>query len=161
MAMVALLITYAAGEEDATSRPDTPRPQLQQMKRIHEIMQKHYLRKDVTKPGEKTWVGDTCIAKMVAFVGEKQRGDRTSPEAFFDGRCFGGKDGCPSDNRAAPAAAMMLYTNWDPKGKEESRMFNAISKHQQVNYGWKLREDQKERERRESAQWSEQTMKQD
>jgi hypothetical protein len=87
--VVSLLITYAVGEEDASKiRPDVPmsRPRLEQLKRIYATIQKHYLRADVTKPGEKTGVGDTCIAKMVAFVGEKRRGNWASPESFFDGR---------------------------------------------------------------------------
>jgi hypothetical protein len=60
--LVAYLIAYAAGEEDLSRRrPNTPRVRLAQLKRLYAIMQKYYLREDVTKPVEKIWVGDTCI----------------------------------------------------------------------------------------------------
>jgi hypothetical protein len=124
-------------------------------------MQKIYLRASVTKPGEKTWVGDTCIANMVAFAGEKRRGDRTSPEAFFDSQGIDAKNIRIHDEDVGLVTAIWLYANWDPKHKEESRLFNALSKHRQVGYGWKQREAQEERERGESAQGSEQATTQD
>jgi hypothetical protein len=112
MHLAKLLISSAAGEEDTSRiRPNTPRVRLQRVQRVYTIMQRHYLREDVTKPGEKTWRGDACIAKMVTIVGEERRGDHYCPEAFFDGRGLEGRYGRITDEDTGSAAAVRLYAN--------------------------------------------------
>jgi hypothetical protein len=101
-------------------------------------------------------VGDTCIAKMAAFVGEKRRGNWASPESFFDGRGWDDADYPVPNEQVASAAAIRLYANWDEGDKEESRMFNALSKHRKAKLGFQLRKEQREKE--QTAKDSEQTV---
>jgi hypothetical protein len=82
---------------------------------------------------------------MVAFVGEKRRCNWASPESFFDGRGWDDTDD-PVPDEVAHAAAIRLYASWHEGDKEESRMFNTLSKHRKAKLGFQLRKEQREKE---------------
>ncbi|KAI4607796.1 hypothetical protein J4E80_009537 [Alternaria sp. BMP 0032] len=130
------LLTLTANETKLRQRqPGLPAKRMDQLREVYNIMQKHYLRPVRTKPGEKTWAGDVCIANLVNTEKEPQIGEYWSAVNFFSGRDIFGHPGRNIDpDNLGPAAAENLYKNWDFGGsKEESRMFNALSR---FHAGW-------------------------
>ncbi|KAH6879015.1 hypothetical protein BKA58DRAFT_436707 [Alternaria rosae] len=103
---------------------------MDQLREVYNVMQKYYLRPVKTTLGEKTWAGDVCIANLVNTEREPQIGEYWSAVNFFSGRdIFGHPEQDIDSNNLGPAAAENLYKDWDFGGsKEESRMFNAVSR---------------------------------
>ncbi|KAI4709096.1 hypothetical protein J4E89_006498 [Alternaria sp. Ai002NY15] len=131
LTIVLRILTLAANEIKLRKRqPSLPAKRMDQLREVFNIMQKHYMRPMETTPGEKTWAGDVCIADLVNTEEEPQIGEYWSAANFFSGRdIFAHGGGRIDPNNLGPAAAENLYKNWDFGGsKEESRMFNALSR---------------------------------
>lgn len=129
--IVLRILTLAANEIKLRKRqPSLPAKRMDQLREVFNIMQKHYMHPMETTPGEKTWAGDVCIADLVNTEKEPQIGEYWSAANFFSGRDIFAHGGRRIDpNNLGPAAAENLYKNWDFGGsKEESRMFNALSR---------------------------------
>lgn len=141
---VALRILTLTADEARTrkKRPDDPPMRMDQLREVYNIMQKHYLRPVRTIPDEKTWAGDVCIANLVNTEKEANIGEYWSPVNFFHGKdmlTHPKLDRIDPDRHRpeGPAAASNLYKNWDFGGnKDESRMFNAISRFRGRGPGW-------------------------
>jgi hypothetical protein len=97
-------------------------------------MQKHYLRPEVTKPSERTWAGNTCIAKTIPTKDRNEKGSYWDPVKFFDGRLATWVEQTPSEEQEGPAAALRLYANWtfNDNEMEESKMFSATERNRRV-----------------------------
>ncbi|KAI4658618.1 uncharacterized protein J4E79_007024 [Alternaria viburni] len=131
LTIVLRILTLAANEIKLRKRqPNLPAKRMDQLREVFNIMQKHYMRPMETTPDEKTWAGDVCIADLVNTEKEPQIGEYWSAANFFSGRDIFAHGGRRIDpNNLGPAAAENLYKNWDFGGsKEESRMFNALSR---------------------------------
>lgn len=137
-------------EQRARKDPGILRPKLEQMKRVHKIMQDHYLKRVNRTLDKRTWAGDVCITNVVGFADKKRLGRHATPESFFDGHGFDYENSRLSDEETGPVSAHRLYKNWNwgEAGKGQGKMFTAIQKHRDARYGYQI-------EREEEAQLEE------
>ena len=145
-------------EQKARKDPGISRPKLEQMKRVHKIMQDHYLKRVNRMLGKRTWAGDVCITNVVGFADKKRLGRRATPESFFDGHGFDYENSRLSDEETGPVSAHRLYKNWNwgEAGKGQSKLFTAIQKHRDARYGCQIeREEEAQLEEEKNAKGAE------